>query len=49
MVKDALGDRMKKYEFVSRTYLTPSKPVKVISHDFMTRNDIEMFKQWKER
>lgn len=23
MVKDALGDRMKKYEYVSRTYLTP--------------------------
>lgn len=27
MVKDALGDRMKKYEYVSRTYLTPRTPV----------------------
>lgn len=26
MVKDALGDRMKKYEYVSRTYLTPRTP-----------------------
>lgn len=27
MVKDALGDRMKKYEYVTRTYLTPRTPV----------------------
>lgn len=27
MVKDALGDRMKKYEYVPRTYLTPRTPV----------------------
>lgn len=27
MVKDALGDRMKKYEYVTRTYLTPRMPV----------------------
>lgn len=27
MVKDVLGDRMKKYEYVSRTYLTPRTPV----------------------
>ena len=27
MVKDALGDRMKKYEYVSRIYLTPRTPV----------------------
>lgn len=27
MVKDALGDRMKKYEYVSRIYLTPRIPV----------------------
>lgn len=27
MVKDALGDRMKKYEYVTRTHLTPRTPV----------------------
>lgn len=27
MVRDAFGDRMKKYECVSRTYLTPRMPV----------------------
>lgn len=35
--------------FIGLAIIDFDKPVKVISHDFMSSEDVEMFKQWEVR